>query len=65
MVEKSGSWFSSYAGQRIGQGRENAKTWLKDHPEEAAGLERTIRDKAGVGGGEGIDLLESEPGSDE
>jgi recombination protein RecA len=64
VVEKSGSWFS-YAGQRIGQGRENAKTWMKEHAEEAGALERTIREKAGVGGGEGIDLLESDPGGDE
>ena len=36
VVEKSGSWFS-YDGQRIGQGRENAKTYLREHPEVAAG----------------------------
>jgi recombination protein RecA len=33
VVEKSGSWFS-YDSQRIGQGRENAKTFLKDNPED-------------------------------
>ena len=38
MVEKSGSWFS-YDGQRIGQGRENAKTFLKDNPEIADAIE--------------------------
>ena len=43
LVEKSGSWFS-YASQRIGQGRENAKTYLKDHPEAAAELEKAIRE---------------------
>ena len=39
VVEKSGSWFS-YDGQRIGQGRENAKTFLKEHPEVAAARSR-------------------------
>lgn len=33
-IEKSGSWYS-YEGERIGQGRENARQWLKEHPEEA------------------------------
>lgn len=33
-IEKSGSWYS-YEGERIGQGRENARQWLKDHPDEA------------------------------
>ncbi len=61
LVEKSGSWFS-YGGQRIGQGRENAKTYLRDHPEAAAELEKAIRSHAGVGnGGAGLDLLEEEP----
>ncbi|HRQ60177.1 MAG TPA: DNA recombination/repair protein RecA, partial [Alphaproteobacteria bacterium] len=46
-VEKSGAWFS-YDGQRIGQGRENSKTFLKDNPEVAAKLESQIRANAGV-----------------
>src|SRR5215217_5104897 len=53
VVEKSGSWFS-WSGQRIGQGRENAKQFLRDHPEVAAEIEQTIRSEAGVGG-KGID----------
>ena len=36
VVEKSGSWFS-YDGERIGQGRENAKNFLKEHPDVARG----------------------------
>ena len=44
LVEKSGAWFS-YDSIRIGQGRENAKTWLKDNPEMAAKLEQQIRGK--------------------
>src|SRR5579884_807724 len=47
IVEKSGSWFS-YDSQRIGQGRENAKLFLRDHPEIAEAIERKIREQAGV-----------------
>ena len=47
VVEKSGSWYS-YDGQRIGQGRENAKTFLKDHAEIAEAIERAIRANAGL-----------------
>jgi recombination protein RecA len=48
IVEKSGSWFS-YDSQRIGQGRENAKTFLKENPDIADEIERRIRaDAAGV-----------------
>jgi recombination protein RecA len=60
VVEKSGSWFS-WNSQRIGQGRENAKVYLREHPEVAAEIERTIRSQAGVSGsGGGIDLLEQD-----
>jgi len=44
IVEKSGAWFS-YDSIRIGQGRENAKTYLKEHAELAAKLENAIRGK--------------------
>jgi recombination protein RecA len=47
VVEKSGSWFS-YDGQRIGQGRENAKAYLKDHTDIGDGIERQIRANAGL-----------------
>jgi len=47
IVEKSGSWFS-YDGQRIGQGRENAKQFLRDNPEVAAAIEKKARENAGV-----------------
>src|SRR5712664_4133342 len=47
IVEKSGSWFS-YEGQRIGQGRENAKNFLKEHPEIAATIEQKVRANAGI-----------------
>jgi recombination protein RecA len=47
IIEKSGAWFS-YNDQRIGQGRENAKAFLKENPESAAAIERAIRENAGL-----------------
>jgi recombination protein RecA len=47
VVEKSGAWFS-YDGQRIGQGRENARTYLREHREAAEAIERAIRENAGL-----------------
>jgi recombination protein RecA len=47
VIEKSGAWFS-YSGERIGQGRENAKTFLQQHPEMAQEIERKIRENAGL-----------------
>ena len=47
IVEKSGSWFS-YNSERIGQGRENAKTFLREHPEMARDIEKQIRVNAGL-----------------
>src|SRR6266481_4980956 len=47
VVEKSGAWFS-YDSQRIGQGRENAKQFLREHPDIAAAIEARIRDQSGV-----------------
>lgn len=43
IVQKSGAWFS-FNGERLGQGRENAKQFLKEHSELAATIERQIRD---------------------
>ncbi|MFN0218449.1 MAG: recombinase RecA [Hyphomicrobium sp.] len=62
IVEKSGAWIS-YNGQRIGQGRENAKTFLKENPAVAAELERAIRSNAGLI----VDkmLVNAEPGEDD
>ena len=47
VVEKSGAWFS-FDSERIGQGRENAKTYLKEHPETAQKIERAVRQSAGL-----------------
>jgi len=47
VVEKSGAWFS-YKGQRIGQGRENAKAFLRQNPEISAAIESAVRESAGL-----------------
>jgi len=47
MVEKSGAWFS-YEGERLGQGRENAKLFLAEHPEISEPLERRLRLELGL-----------------
>jgi recombination protein RecA len=51
IVEKSGAWFS-FDSERIGQGRENAKAYLKEHPETAERIERAIRQNAGLVAGQ-------------
>ncbi|MBI1386228.1 MAG: recombinase RecA [Rhizobiales bacterium] len=47
VVEKSGAWLA-YEGQKIGQGRENAKAFLKENPAIAAAIERDVRQSAGL-----------------
>src|SRR5262245_7665373 len=47
IIEKSGAWFS-FNGERIGQGRENTKAFLKDNPKVAAEIEKAIRQNAGL-----------------
>jgi recombination protein RecA len=47
LVEKSGSWFS-YGEERIGQGRENAKQYLTEHPETATELEAKVLEHYGL-----------------
>ncbi len=61
VVEKSGSWFS-HDSKRIGQGRENAKTFLRENPEIAETIENAIRAHAGLNGNEGVsmDLLDED-----
>ena len=54
IVEKSGAWFS-FDSERIGQGRENAKAYLKEHPETAERIERAIRQNAGLLAGQILD----------
>ncbi len=47
IIEKSGAWFS-YDSQRLGQGRENAKVFLRDNPEIASKIEKSIRENSGL-----------------
>ena len=54
IVDKSGAWIS-YNGQRIGQGRENAKTFLRENPEIADEIEAAIRQNAGLVGDQMLD----------
>lgn len=50
IIDKSGAWYS-YKGERIGQGRENAKNYLKEHPELMGELLALVRDAYGIGDG--------------
>lgn len=47
IIEKSGTWYS-YAGSRIGQGRENSRTYLKDHPESLTEIETKVKQTYGL-----------------
>jgi recombination protein RecA len=60
VVEKSGAWFS-YDSQRIGQGRENAKAFLKANPDIAQKIEQAVRQNAGVLS----DIIMGEPEKDD
>jgi recombination protein RecA len=64
VVEKSGAWFS-HDGQRIGQGRENAKAYLKENPAVAEAIERAIRQNAGLVAGAMMDTGTKEAAEDE
>src|SRR6202522_2320782 len=55
IVEKSGAWYS-YAGERIGQGRENVRSFLKDHPEIFARIDGQLRQKLGLTGVKPADI---------
>ncbi|HSM39994.1 MAG TPA: DNA recombination/repair protein RecA, partial [Afifellaceae bacterium] len=60
IVEKSGAWFS-YDSQRLGQGRENAKQFLKENPDVADTIEKAIRQNAGLIASQ---IMEGEPETD-
>jgi recombination protein RecA len=49
IVEKSGTWFA-YAGERLGQGRENAKQFLKDNRDTFKAIEEKVRKELGLNG---------------
>jgi recombination protein RecA len=47
-VRKSGAWYT-YEGDQLGQGKENARAFLRDNPELADEIERRIKEKLGIG----------------
>ena len=49
VINKSGAWYA-YNGEKIGQGRENAKTYLSEHPEMLDEIEQKVRAHYGIGG---------------
>lgn len=49
VVQKSGAWFA-YLGEKIGQGRENAKAYLRENPEALKEIEQLVREKCGISG---------------
>ncbi|MCM1273013.1 MAG: recombinase RecA [Clostridium sp.] len=53
VVVKAGAWYS-YNGDKIGQGRENTKIYIAEHPEFMAELDKLVRDKCGFGDGEPV-----------
>jgi recombination protein RecA len=63
IIEKSGAWFS-YGGTRIGQGRENVKQFLREHPEMSSEIEGKVRQAAGLTVS-GVSAPESGSGSKE
>ncbi|MFZ5693801.1 MAG: recombinase RecA [Pseudomonadota bacterium] len=63
VVEKSGAWFS-YDSQRIGQGRENAKTFLRNNPDMAAAIEAAVRQNSGLIGEKILAGEDDEDGDD-
>jgi recombination protein RecA len=55
VVDKSGAWYS-YSGERIGQGRENVRAFLKEHPEIYARIDAQLRQKLGLAGAKDADV---------
>jgi len=48
IVRKAGAWYT-YEGEQLGQGKENARSFLRDNPDTASEIERKIKEKLGVG----------------
>jgi recombination protein RecA len=59
-VRKSGAWYT-YEGDQLGQGKENARNFLRDNPDLANEIEKRIKEKLGVG--PRIDAAPSDPGT--
>ncbi len=63
-IKKSGAWFT-YEGEQLGQGRENAKQFLTDHPEVMIEINEKIRNQVGIGEGGGVDEIPLGQGVDD
>ena len=59
IIDKSGAWYS-YQGERLGQGRENAKQFLKEHEEMSEEIDHKIREAVGLITDENTDTEESD-----
>jgi len=59
IIEKSGAWYA-YNGEKIGQGKDNTREYLKDNPAIAEEIERKIREAVGVAGGMPLDAAAAE-----
>ena len=64
IIQKSGAWFS-FEGERLGQGRENAKQYLKDRPDIAAKIEKQIRDASNLIGASTTSAFAASPDEDD
>jgi len=64
IIQKSGAWFS-FEGERLGQGRENAKQYLKDRPDIAAKIEKQIRDASNLIGSTAVSTFTASPDEDD
>ena len=62
IVDKSGAWYA-YKGDRIGQGRENAKNYMRGHQEMMMEVSARVRDAYGIGTGETV--IETEDAQEE
>ena len=61
IVERAGAWYS-FAGERIGQGRENAREYLRENPEAAATIEHQVREKFGLDAAPQVEATAGEEG---
>ena len=66
IIRKAGAWFT-YEGDQLGQGKENARNFLREHTDVALEIERRILEKVGVvaGAGAGVDAVDAEGADDE
>ena len=64
IIEKSGAWYA-YDGAKIGQGRENAKTYLRNHPAVCAEVESKVREKHGLPADETVTALAANAAAEE